>query len=254
MVYQERCEICSTRGLKSRGAIIAEIRRLPLPSHRALSQHAARALREAILAGRYRPGERLVERDLADELAISRAPVREALWLLAKDGLVTLTPHRGAVVSAVSAELVIDAFAVRVLLEGMAARLATARMGPEEWSRMDRLIEEMDEAGRHQAQGPPGTRDARPLVDQDLEFHRVLTGACLRPVLLEALGAIWNKTYLLISASREAYPSDRLAELHRPILEAARSREPERVEAAVRDHLAFGERTLLEYLRKDSSG
>lgn len=239
MVYQ------SVSAILVKDVVIAVATRFPAPAYRALSQHAARALRDAILAGHYRPGERLVERTLADDLAISRAPVRDALRLLAKDGLVSLVPHRGAIVTAVSPELVVDTFAVRTLLEGLAARLATTRMSEEDLARLEALVGEMSVAGPDP--------DAGLLVDQDLEFHRVLAGACGRPVLLEALGAIWNKTYLLISASRAAYPLDRIAALHAPILEAARRRDPDGVEGAIREHLAFGERTLLAHLRATPS-
>jgi len=218
----------------------ARPQQLPGPSFRALSQHAADALRRAILAGRFRPGDRLVEREIADELQISRAPVRDALRLLAKDGLVTLAPHRAAVVSTISPDLVIDAFSVRAQLEGMAARLATRHLTADTLARLRALVEEMERAGR--------AGDASLLVDQDIAFHQVLTAACCRPVLLEALAAISNKTYLLIAASRPAYPLDRLAALHQPLVEAVASRDPERVEAAIRDHLAFGQRTLLTHL------
>jgi DNA-binding GntR family transcriptional regulator len=213
---------------------------LPPPSFRALSQHAAHALRDAILAGHYQPGDRLVERELAHEMNVSRAPVREALRQLAKDGLVDIVPHRGAVVTPISPEFVVDVFSVRAALEGMAARLATVRISAEELARLSGLIVEMEAAGR--------AGDATLLVDQDIEFHRVLTAACRRPVLLEALGAIWNKSYLLIGASRSAFPLDKIAALHAPILAAAQARDPDRVEAAVRDHLVFGERTLLNHL------
>jgi DNA-binding GntR family transcriptional regulator len=217
---------------------------LPSPAVRALSQFAARAMREAILAGRYRPGDRLVERELAAAMEISRAPVREGLWLLAKEGLVTLVPHRGAIVTEISPDLVTDAFSVRALLESLAAKLGSTRLGPPEIARLRQSIADMELAGR--------AGNATLLVEQDIEFHRTLTGACGRPVLLEALGSVWSKTYLLISASRTAYPLERIAALHAPIVDAVVSRDPDRVETAVREHLAFGERTLLDHLRGGS--
>lgn len=220
--------------------MIDTARPLPPPSVRALSQHAVQSVREAILTGHYQPGDRLIERELAAQMNVSRAPVREALWLLSRDGLVTLLPHRGATVTPISSALVIDVFSVRAALEGLAARLATTRMRPDTLVRLASLISEMEDADE--------TGNTRLLVDQDMEFHRVLTAACERPVLLDALGAVWNRTYLLISASRAAFPLAQLGPLHAPILEAARSGDADRVEAAVREHLSFGERTLLDHL------
>jgi DNA-binding GntR family transcriptional regulator len=220
--------------------MIETVRALPTPSFRALSQHATQALREAIINGCYRPGDRLVERELAAEMNVSRAPVREALWLLSKEGLITLTPHRGAVVAAVSPELVIDVFSVRSALEGMAGYLAAGRLSDETLARLGQIVAEMEDAGR--------AGKARLLVEQDMEFHRLLASACERPVLLEALETVWNKTYLLINASRSVSPLELIAGIHGAILDAARSRDPDRLQTAIREHLAFGERTLLDHL------
>jgi DNA-binding GntR family transcriptional regulator len=162
------------------------------------------------------------------------------LRLLAKEGLVTLIPHRGAIVTAISVEMVIDAFSVRAVLEGMAARLAITRLTASDVAQLDAVVHEMELAGK--------SGDAVRLVEQDIEFHRLLTAACRRPVLLEALGAISNKTYLLITATRYAYPLDRLAPLHAWIVQAVRSGDPDRLEAAVRDHIAYGQHILVSSL------
>ena len=172
---------------------------------------------------------------------MSRAPIREALRALAREGLVTIVPHRGAAMADLTPELVVDAFCVRAELEGMAARLATPRLSGDDLARLEELVARMEEAGR--------AGDAARLVQQDVEFHRVLTAACRRPVLLEALATIANRTYLLISATRYAYPLDRLAGLHAWIVEAVRSGDPDRVEAAVRDHILYGQQVLLRSLR-----
>lgn len=216
------------------------VRIVAAPSFRILSHHVAHALRRSILAGTYKPGERLIEQEVATALGVSRAPVRDAFRLLAREGLVTLVPHRGAVVTSISPELVVDAFSVRALLEGMAARLAVGRLTPEDLSRLERLVQEMEQSGRD--------GDAVRLVEQDMEFHSVLTGACQRPVLLDALAAISNRTYLLISATRYAFPLERLAGLHAWLLEAVRGGDSERVEATVRDHIAYGQQVLLQSL------
>jgi DNA-binding GntR family transcriptional regulator len=213
---------------------------LEQPPFRVLSEHAADRLRRAILAGRYSQGARLVERELAEELSISRAPVRDALRLLSKEGLVRLVPHLGAVVTPVSADLVIDAFSVRAVLEGMAARLAIDNLTPSDMAHLAQLVADIE--------GAVQAGDAQLLVRLDIEFHQTLTTACRRPILLEALGAIANKTYLLVSLTRSAYPLSQLPEIHALILEAVRSGDPDRVEAAVRDHIALSQQALLSYL------
>ena len=95
--------------------------------------HAVSQLRDAIVTGGMRPGERLVETELAERLGLSRGPIREALHQLAREGLVTIHPNRGAVVSAVHAEDVVEVYALRATLGAMALRnlMGTNRSTPE---------------------------------------------------------------------------------------------------------------------------
>lgn len=216
---------------------------LSAPSFRVLSQHVAESLRRAILSGHFKPGDRLVEHELAADLNVSRAPVRDALRVLAGEGLVTLIPHQGAVITPITPELVIDAFSVRAVLEGMATRLGLPHLTSSDLARLETLVAGMEEAGR--------AGDVASLVDQDIAFHRILTEACQRPVLLDALRAIANKTYLLISATRYAFPLDKLAGLHAEILETVRGGDPDHVEQVIRSHIYLGQRSLLRHLRGD---
>lgn len=90
--------------------------------------HVVARLRQGILEGRYVPGQRLIARDLTEDIGVSRGPIREALWRLAAEGLIELVPNRGAVVRHLSRKQVKDLFQVRENLEGLAARLAAQRI------------------------------------------------------------------------------------------------------------------------------
>jgi DNA-binding GntR family transcriptional regulator len=103
-------------------------------------------LREAILDGTLRPGERLVIDDVARRLEVSSIPVREALHLLQSEGFVTSAPHVGATVAAVSAEEVREIFAIMEALETVAGRAAAARVTPTETERLRAIVAEMDAA------------------------------------------------------------------------------------------------------------
>src|SRR5262249_5594140 len=141
----------------------------------------------------------------------------------------------------ITPELVVDAFSVRAVLEPMATRLGLAHLTPSDLVRLSTLVGDMDEAGRR--------GDVASLVDQDIAFHRILTDASQRPGLREALRAIANQPYLLISATRYAFPLDKLAGLHAEILETVRGGDPDHVEQVVRSHIYLGQRSLLRYLR-----
>lgn len=216
---------------------------LEAPRFRLLSQQVAFALRRAILHGRYRPGDRLVEHDVATALNVSRAPVRDAFRQLVQEGLVTVFPHRGAVVTPVSLEMIQDVFDVRSRLEGLAARLAATRITPAELERAEVLIAAMEESAR--------SREPGPQVEQDLDFHRVILQASGRPVLIEAMEVTSGRAGLLISVTRRQAPLDVVPGVHRPILEALRSGDPDRAEAAAREHVEYGRGVLLSHFPTD---
>lgn len=128
------------------------------------------ALREAIIAGRLKPGERIRERDLVSLLGVSRSPLREAIRILETEGLITSLAHRGARVSELSATDLRDMLDVRIMLESFAARLFIERLdeGPL------RAMEEQVERSR-----APGYQvDLQANFDLGLEFHDLLVGAC----------------------------------------------------------------------------
>src|SRR6195256_3047847 len=97
-------------------------------------------LRQAILSGRRKPGERLVEERLADELGVSRNPVREAIRVLASEGLIEVTARRGASVVSMSEQEARETIEVRALLEGQNARLAARRHDKEVLKRLEVVL------------------------------------------------------------------------------------------------------------------
>lgn len=113
------------------------------------------AIKRGVLLGRFVPGQRLIEADLTREIGVSRGPVREALKLLAAEGIVALSPHRGAYIRALTASEVADLIEVLELLVGHAVRRATGRI--DENDNRQLLIEAFRRLERH---GPHGDRAA----------------------------------------------------------------------------------------------
>src|SRR5438034_6786412 len=112
---------------------------------RGLRDHVQEALREAIISGRFRPGDKLNERLLAAELGVSTTPVKEALQRLATDGLVRIEPRRG-VYAMFNAEQAEQMTLARAALEGMIAREAARRAGDDQLAGLDHHIAEMGHA------------------------------------------------------------------------------------------------------------
>jgi DNA-binding GntR family transcriptional regulator len=145
-----------------------------------LRAHVVKILSGGILSGKYRPGDRLNESQIARELNISRIPVREALSQLQEQGLVQNRERRGMFVTNIGPEEVLQISSLRIILETEALRLAQKRMTPQMMAGLEKIVDMMDSWD--------GTLlDAAAL---DLEFHRALWRAAGNPYLERALNAV----------------------------------------------------------------
>jgi DNA-binding GntR family transcriptional regulator len=121
---------------------------------RSLHDKLAEGLRDAIVAGEFRPGQKLPELDLCARFGVSRTPMREALKVLATEGLVTLTPNRGASVAAISTQELADLFPIMGALEALAGELAAERISEDELRVLQAKHMQMLEYFRRGERGP----------------------------------------------------------------------------------------------------
>jgi DNA-binding GntR family transcriptional regulator len=153
------------------------------------------AIKHAILTGELRPGDSLVETDLAGLLDVSKTPVREALKTLAGAGLVTMSPYKGATVRTVDDELVRSIYDLRLLLEPEALRRAV-RGGGGDWAVAQRAL---------QTAGHTAGRAERSLANRD--FHRALYGGCGNALLTGVLDGLRDQTALVSAAAWQRRPT-----------------------------------------------
>ena len=132
-------------------------------------------LRGWILTGKLKPGERIVESSLATEFQVSRAPIREALWLLAHQGLVRIQAHQGAFVTRLTVQDIREIFEIREALESLAARKIRATLTPERTQELKDALSQLERAARQ--------KDLSVFSDADLRFHRLR----VRPPLFDLL-------------------------------------------------------------------
>jgi DNA-binding GntR family transcriptional regulator len=207
----------------------------PLSDKSLRTELVAEAIRRAILAGQFRPGERLVERDLAAQLHVSKTPVREALKALARSGLVTTHAYRGTEVRAVTRELVEQIYQLRALLEPEAVRQAVPR-------HTDASLDEMREALA--AAAPAGERgDLVELTLANRRFHELLYGPCANTLLRSLLDDLRDQVALIsVAGWRQRHTWSTEANEHRGILEAVERRDAdlaaERMHAHIENSLA----------------
>jgi DNA-binding GntR family transcriptional regulator len=160
----------------------------PLPSHPTVREVAYRRMRQLIVDGTLAPGERIFENELAEQLGISRTPLREALRQLETDGLVQFSARRGAVVAGLSASEMREEYQIRAALEGLAIRLAGARLTPDHLQQLQRELDYMSDA--------LGRGDRAAFREHHRLFHMTLFEATDSPRLLRML------TNLLESSER----------------------------------------------------
>ncbi|WP_125776557.1 GntR family transcriptional regulator [Antribacter gilvus] len=145
------------------------------------ADRVARIVREQIIEGERAPGDRLVERDLATELGVSRVPVREALRMLVAEGLVTPRPRTWAVVRTFTDADVDDLIEVRSAIETLTFRLAAERRSPERLTELEAVLDREAQAAR--AQDPTAAHRA------GADFHELVAATAASP-LLDEIGAI----------------------------------------------------------------
>ena len=193
-------------------------------------------LLQAILDGRYPPGSRIVETRVARELGVSQTPVREALRDLEALGVVEITSFRGASVRRPSKSELVEAYGVRAELEALAARLALSSISDAVLDELQVLIDEMLGAAA------AGDRHTEALVDG--RFHARLVTATGN----HTLERVWRyllpvaRTYITLAAP--GVDAVAAADLHRPILDALRLRDPDLAVAAIRRHFEVASSTF----------
>lgn len=207
-----------------------ETPKLRRPSRLRLVDDVCKILEDAVLSGQVHPGERLLEASIAAQLEVSRTTVREAFLMLERRGLVVNQPRGGTFVTRLSPEDAFDLKVTRALLEGFAARLACPRIDARLIAELGELLRKM-EACR--------LPDEFPAVLQiDLAFHgRLLERAGSRRLsdLWAGLNGQIGALMLLAVERRHATIGD-LVDLHRRLLEAVRSRNPDTLQHAVIEH------------------
>jgi DNA-binding GntR family transcriptional regulator len=198
---------------------------------RTLHDELVDRLRHMIVEGDLKPGEKLSEKDLSEVFGVSRTPLREALKVLGKEGLVNLVPNRGATVSKLTMADLEEAFPIMGALESVSGELACARVTDAEIAKLERLHDEMVEKYK--------TGDLKAYFKLNENIHSLILDAARNPTLSEMQrslsGRIRRARYMAnMSAERWA----RAVAEHEAILAAVKERDGEKLGAILKAHLA----------------
>ena len=187
-------------------------------------------LREAILKGELKPGDRLMELQLASKLGVSRTPIREAIRMLELEGLAVTIPRKGAEVAKMTVKDMEDVLEVREALDELAAKIACNKITEEQLQTLSKVKDAFEESTK--------TTDIKQIAMYDEKFHDVIyeyTGIVRLVNLLNNLREQIYRYRVEYLKNVEVYP--RLIEEHETILKALQDRNQELVVEAMRDHV-----------------
>ncbi|CAB4699817.1 MAG: FCD domain-containing protein [Actinobacteria bacterium] len=211
----------------------------PAPSI-SLRDQAYAVIRARIIGLDYSPGERLVERDLAAELEVSRIPLREAIARLQTDGLVVSIPRQGAIVAPFGADEVRDLFDVRESLEVLSFRLAAERVDE---AGLARLRSDIDDAFAAMDRG-----DEAATAAANSAFHRTVVDIAANPLLTSMMGPLGARVAWLFSLTRQR-DMEQQAREHEELYAALAAHDVARAERHAFDHVHSGRALSIELAR-----
>lgn len=193
-----------------------------------LREAALSAIRENILNGVLRPGEQLVQSEIAAQMNISRAPIREALRQLEEERLVDSIQYRGTFVSQVSRRDIIELYSLRGTLEAMAARLALARCNEADFSELSDALDRMSHAAQ--------SGDYPALNAADLSFHTTICSLSGHSHLLRNWEMNANLIRRVLALRNQLNPLEVVVDMHKPILAAIRAKDVAAAQTAIEQH------------------
>ena len=189
-----------------------------------------KTLREAILRGDLKPGERLMELQLASKLGVSRTPIREAIRMLEQEGLAVTVPRKGAEVARMTLKDMEDVLEIREALDELAAQIACERISSEQ---MNRLMDTKKEFERILASG-----EVKEIADVDVKFHDIIYEATDNAKLVYLLNNLREQLFryrVEYLKNPENYPA--LIQEHEAIVSALEARDKAKVTEAMHEHV-----------------
>ncbi|MFH0795517.1 MAG: GntR family transcriptional regulator [Candidatus Omnitrophota bacterium] len=202
-----------------------------------LSDEVYHALARRIIKQRLRAGTRLVENEMAEDFGISRIPIREALNRLAQDGLIELTPRKGARVKQLKIQDVEEVYDLRRILESFAIEKAATSIKKEELSQIKRLLKK--------SEGPSKKR-LEYFLDSDLRLHSLFINCCNNGRLIKILKNLHNfiNSFRILDAQYEERIRQAHQE-HKDIVKALVEKDARRAKSLIEEHIENAKRHIL---------
>lgn len=203
-------------------------------------------LRQAILTGELKPGERLMEIHLANRLGVSRTPIREAIRKLELEGLVTMIPRRGAEVAQITEKSLQDVLEVRRTLDALSVELACERIAEEELFQLEAACKKVEEA--------IADKDLKKIAQADVAFHDIIVKATRNTRLVQMVNNLSEQMYRYrFEYIKDESKHQSLMEEHRIICESLKCGDKETASKTAKLHIDNQEISVMEQIKKERS-
>jgi DNA-binding GntR family transcriptional regulator len=219
------------------------VNKIDVRNYKPLGEIVFDYLKNAIISGELKPGERLMEINIAQQLGVSRTPVREAIRKLEKEQFIEMIPRKGAYVASTTLKDMMDVLEVRRVIEGFASELAAERMSDEALASLHRthkgFIKALDD------------NDREAMVALDNEFHDLILSASDNLKLIEIQKSLSEQILRYRSSYFNEFRNfEELKIMHEKIYKAIESKNIEQAGMLAREHVASVEKRVLEYSKK----
>lgn len=201
-------------------------------------------LRQAILIGELRPGERLMEIHLADRLGVSRTPIREAIHKLEREGLVTIVPRRGAEVAQITEKSMNDVLEVRQALDALCVELACDRITEEELENLRVSCDQFEQCVK--------TGDSKKIAQADVALHDIIVRATGNQRLIQLVNNLSEQMYRYrFEYIKDSSQHKTLVEEHRIIYQSIVRKDKKTAAEAARTHIDNQKKAIIRQIRLD---
>lgn len=199
-------------------------------------------LRQAILTGELKPGERLMEIHLANKLGVSRTPIREAIRKLELEGLVTMIPRRGAEVAQITEKSMSDVLEVRRAVDALCVELACERISEEELEALKVACDNFEEAVK--------SGDVKKIAQADVALHDIIVRATGNKRLVQLVNTLSEQMYRYrFEYIKDVSQHNSLVEEHRVIYESILKKDKQTASEAAKLHIDNQEKTIIKQIR-----
>lgn len=223
-----------------------EFNKLGLGNYKPLGEIVFEYLRNLILEGELKPGERLMEINLAEQLGVSRTPVREAIRKLEKEKFVEMIPRKGAYVAELTTKDAIDVLEIRKLLEGHAAYLAAQNMTSEEIAILKEILDNFD--------GALNKMDRQGMIDFDNKFHDEIFKSTNNEKLIEIVQSLHDQFQRFrLNYFNEHDDYFELQRNHKLIYDSIKNREPENAKIHSETHIEQLITSVMKWQERENS-